>query len=388
MTGTSAALEDRILVLAPTGRDAKLACEVLSQAGFEARACETVEALCAEIEHGVGAILIAEEALTPHAQGCLAAALKGQPAWSDLPVVVLAGKANRHGAALRVQQLLGVLGNVTFIERPMQVPTLVTAVRSALRARTRQYAARATLQALERQEVEARQRADFEQQLIGIVSHDLRNPLHAILLSTASMVNRPGLDERMGKNLQRIRTSADRAVRLIRDLLDFTQARLGGGIRVEPTDTDLNEVVRAVADELEQAHPEGRIALSTAADGKGRWDPDRVAQIVSNLLSNALTYGAPGSIIEARTHSDTESVTFEVHNQGDPIPEEVRARLFQPLERGHVRGDTSSRSIGLGLFIVQHVVHAHGGTVSVESRAGAGTRFTVRLPRITPVAKH
>ncbi|HYO71661.1 MAG TPA: ATP-binding protein, partial [Archangium sp.] len=231
---------------------------------------------------------------------------------------------------------------------------------------------------------ELRRRAEFEGQLIGIVSHDLRNPLGAITLGATALLQRGGLEERQAKNVVRIHSSAERAIRLIRDLLDFTQARLGGGIPVSRQPMELHGVTRQVVDEVRMAHPERHIDVETRGDGRGHWDADRLAQVLTNLLSNALSYSPPGTPVKVRTRGEDGAVVLEVWNAGEPIPPEQLPRLFEPLERGAGQKDRAGRSIGLGLFIVRNIVEAHGGTITVRSGEAEGTAFTVRLPRHPP----
>ncbi|HLL52351.1 MAG TPA: HAMP domain-containing sensor histidine kinase [Myxococcaceae bacterium] len=374
-------LEQRILVLAPTGRDAGLACEVLNGAGLAAEACGDVDALCEAMERGAGAVLLAEEALSPGAQRSLSEALGRQPPWSDLPLVIFAAAVDTSASARRMQQLLGVLGNVTFVDRPLRVAMLVTAMKAALRARNRQYMARETLMALERQEEEARTRADFEQQLIGIVSHDLRNPIHAITLSAAALLRRDGLGEREKSVAARIVSSADRAMRMIRDLLDFTQARLGGGLRIQRAPLDIHELTRQAVEEVSLAYPTSHVAVASEGDGRGEWDADRLVQALGNLVTNAVKYSAEGTPVNVLTRGEKDQVVLEVHNTGTPIPADRLPHLFHPMHRAVARSDPGSRSVGLGLYIVRHIVSAHDGTIQVRSTEAEGTTFTLVLPR-------
>ncbi|MDY7227633.1 HAMP domain-containing sensor histidine kinase [Hyalangium rubrum] len=381
MVGTH---EQRILVLAPTGRDAALACEVLNKAGLAAEPCRDILALCEALEVGAGAVLLAEEALSPQGQGHLSECLQRQPSWSDLPVVIFAATIESVAATTRMQQMLEVLGNVTFVERPMRVPTLVTAMRAALRARGRQYMARQTQLALEQQEESARHRADFEQQLIGIVSHDLRNPLNAIHLTATTLMRREDLDARTTKAAVRIQSSTERATRMVRDLLDFTQARLGGSIPVKPQPLNLHELTRQVVDEVQMNYPERELQARHEGDAQGHWDSDRMAQVLTNLLSNAMKYSPEGTPVTVVTRGVGDWVTLEVRNTGDPITEETRLRLFEPMQRGATEVGRTERSVGLGLYIVRNVVEAHQGTIDVRSTQEEGTLFTVRLPRQPP----
>ncbi|RKG83331.1 PAS domain-containing protein [Corallococcus terminator] len=233
-----------------------------------------------------------------------------------------------------------------------------------------------------REEEAARQRAEFERYLVGIVSHDLRNPLNAITLGTASLLRRDELNERATKAVLRIQASAERAVRMIRDLLDFTQARLGGGIPVQCQDLDLATVVRQVMEEVQMNFPERVLQTSMPGhEARGCWDPDRMAQVLTNLLGNALKYSPEGTPVMVRVQGTEREVLLEVHNAGDPIPPDMLCRLFQPMQRGAPGMDLTTRSVGLGLYIVQHIVQAHGGTIAVSSSKEAGTTFTVKLPR-------
>lgn len=250
---------------------------------------------------------------------------------------------------------------------------------AAARALENEVAARR--QAEESARLDAR-RASFGDQLIGIVSHDLRNPLNTVALTAAVMARRGALVAADAQLVQRILNAAERAGRLIRDLLDFTQARLGGRIPVQPVRANLHELLESVLPEIEAAHP-GRIACSLdAIDPWGELDPDRLAQVVENLVLNALKYGAEGGTVRVGTRVDGDWLVLHVHNDGPPIPAANVPVIFEPLQRGAADGQHSpDRSIGMGLFIVKHLVEAHGGDISVESTAADGTTFAVRLPR-------
>jgi sigma-B regulation protein RsbU (phosphoserine phosphatase) len=228
--------------------------------------------------------------------------------------------------------------------------------------------------------------AEFEQQLLGIVSHDLRNPLNAILLTAGALLRRDGLDERTEKQLARISSSADRATRLVHDLLDLTKARLGGGISLTPRATDLHAVVRAVVQELEAANPGRVLKLTQRGPAQGVWDPDRLAQVASNLISNALRYSDGGSAVEVETRGLDGGVQLRVHNLGQPIDPERLPLVFEPYQRGVDSADGGTRSIGLGLYITRHIVEAHHGAIEVSSTLEEGTTFTVTLPIPAPRA--
>ncbi len=229
---------------------------------------------------------------------------------------------------------------------------------------------------------ERKLRQEFEQQLIGIVSHDLRNPVSAMLLSATSLMKREKLDPlQLNRGLARIVNSGERAARLIRDLLDFTQARLGTGIPVHPRPVSLEEVARATLEEVQQAHPERELRWRAEGDSSGNWDPDRLAQIITNLAANALAYSPPETPVEVEVIGRADQASLVVRNRGTPIAVEMLPVLFQPYRRGRDVHPGAAGSIGLGLFIVDQLVRAHRGRIGVRSNQEEGTTFTVVLPR-------
>ncbi len=228
---------------------------------------------------------------------------------------------------------------------------------------------------------EAQARVEFEQQVVGIVSHDLRNPLAAILTSASLMLRRESIDPWVARSAARIVSSADRAHRMIRDLLDYTQARMGGGIPIRPEPLDLHELTEQVVEEARAAFPERTLQLTHSGEGAGSWDADRVAQVLSNLVGNALKYSPADTPVRVESHGLADGMCVRVHNAGTPISPEVLPRIFEPLQRGSGHLGFSDRSIGLGLYIVRELVLAHGGRVDVQSTLEEGTLFTVRLPR-------
>jgi PAS domain S-box-containing protein len=226
-----------------------------------------------------------------------------------------------------------------------------------------------------------RQQQEFERQLIGIVSHDLRSPLNTITLAAGMLVQSAGLGERSMNNTLRIQRAADRATRMIRDLLDFTRARLGTGIPIERRPVDLGARFRDLIDELRVSHPNRRIDVHVSGELTGLFDADRLAQVLTNLIENGLKYGAPGSPVRVTLQGAANDLSLVVHNDGPPIAPEVLPHIFEPLKRGDAVFDSAHRSVGLGLYIVKHLVEAHGGRVEVCSSSGEGTAFRVQLPR-------
>lgn len=234
--------------------------------------------------------------------------------------------------------------------------------------------------AISRDVTAQRRQAEFEEQLVGIVSHDLRNPIAAMLMGAQLLETRLPAGSPAARANERILSSGRRATRLIRDLLDFTQARVSGGIPVERREANLHDICRQAVEEVALSHSERRIELAFDGDGAGRWDADRIAQVVGNLVRNALSYSTPGTVVIVRSLIRAGDAVIEVRNVGAPIPAEVLLTLFQPFKRGERKHD-SDRSIGLGLYIVAEIVRGHGGSVAVSSSEAEGTTFRVVLPR-------
>jgi PAS domain S-box-containing protein len=228
------------------------------------------------------------------------------------------------------------------------------------------------------------ERAAFEEQLIGIVSHDLRNPINAIGIAGALLSQGGQLDGVQAKAVARVVSSADRARRMIRDFLDFTQARTSGRLPIAPQPANIREIARQVFEEVHVSHLDRPATLEHTGEDQGSWDADRIAQVIGNLLSNAFQHGGDNGAIALRTRGDRDEIVIEVQNAGTPIPAADLARLFLPFERGDSLAPSGERSVGLGLYISKEIVAAHQGTISVRSTADEGTVFTVRLPRRPP----
>ncbi|QRN98231.1 PAS domain S-box protein [Archangium violaceum] len=229
---------------------------------------------------------------------------------------------------------------------------------------------------------EAQESIRVREDVVAIVSHDLRTPLNAIALSATTLLKRQDVDERTTKAAGRIHAAAERASRMIRDLLDLHQARTRGlPVHVEPL--DFHEHILRVVKEVRLAWPERQVAFHSSGEGRGEWDGDRLAQVVTNLVGNALQHGPEGRPVRVSTRSEDSSVLLEVHNEGRPIPAEVLPGLFEPYRRGPEAGARQG-SLGLGLFITRRIVLGHGGTLEVRSTEAEGTTFTVRLPRFRP----
>jgi signal transduction histidine kinase len=190
------------------------------------------------------------------------------------------------------------------------------------------------------------------------------------------------VDERQAKSLSLIVSSGHRAVRLIRDLLDFSKSRTATGIPIEPRRVDFHQVAQEMIDELQLTFPDRKMVAHLNGDGQGEWDPDRLAQVMTNLGSNALQHSPRDTVVHISSECDEHCVKFKVHNEGSIDPAALPS-LFEPFHRGKRPSTTSN--VGLGLYITKCIVTMHRGTIEVESTAENGTTFTVVLPRSAPV---
>ena len=230
-----------------------------------------------------------------------------------------------------------------------------------------------------RHEAEAKDRAVFAEQMIGIVSHDLRNPLAAVHMA-AAVLARGELSPAQQRLIGSITRSTERATRLIADLLDFTQARLGTGLPVERRPIDLHETVAEAVDELRLLYPERTLEFRRTGGGACTADANRLIQLLGNLVSNAMSYGAAEAAVTVHATIEPASFAISVHNLGPSIAPETQATLFQPMTRGAPES-SASRSVGLGLFIVHEIARAHGGSTFVRSTPEAGTTVGAAFPR-------
>ncbi|KJZ51289.1 PAS domain-containing sensor histidine kinase [Pseudomonas marginalis] len=221
----------------------------------------------------------------------------------------------------------------------------------------------------------SQRRALFAEQMVAIVSHDLKNPLTAIRMAS-DFLSRGERTPKEQQLLGHIGQSSERAQRMIADLLDFTQARVGQGIVIKATSMDLHSVIHHTVDELRVAFPKATLEHHAIGSGNAHLDADRVQQIIGNLVANSVAYGDLQRPISITSRLGEGRCEVSVHNHGAAIPEALLAGLFEPMTRGTDQG-SDVRSVGLGLYIVRELAKVHGGDVAVTSCATGGTTFTV-----------
>lgn len=228
------------------------------------------------------------------------------------------------------------------------------------------------------------------QLFLGVLGHDLRNPLNAMMMNALLIERSSEPTSRQSRAARAIGKSGQRMKQMIDDLLDLARARLGGRMPVELQPVNLREVVEELLVEQRAAEPDAVLLSRYEGDVSGHWDQDRIAQMVLNLTGNALKHGSAGTPVTVSAIGKTDHVVLEVHNSGDPIPERAGHCIFAPLttiDQGRTNRDNEP-GIGLGLFICRLIAQAHGGEICFASSAQDGTRFRVILPRYPSPAQN
>jgi signal transduction histidine kinase/ActR/RegA family two-component response regulator len=390
---------ERVLICAPTGRDAALAADVLRHAGLRALECPSARHLIRELSAGAGVGLVAEEALNQAALDALEDVLHQQAPWSDIPIIVLTAAGESIGDSAWPLRVLEPLGNVTILERPVRMTTLLSTVKTALRARRRQYEVRDHLEARRRAEAERERllaaeqvaRAEVEaaarakDEFLAVLSHELRTPLQS-MLGWIKVLQSERLDDVTRRRaMQSIERGTRAQAQLIEDLLDISRI-IAGKMRVELRPVEVESILAAAIDAGAAASEHKRVSIATvirARDVEVAADATRLQQILWNLLSNAVKFSREGGRVEVIVDRLGGEAVISVRDDGVGIAADVLPRIF---ERFHQADRSSTRAhggLGLGLAIVRYLVELHGGKVFAESDGpGRGASFTVRLPAL------
>jgi len=362
------ALERRLLILAPVGKDAALIESMLRSENVECATCADLTGLLQELERGAAAMLVAEEALTD-GDARLPSFLARQPAWSDIPILLM----TRPGAdSAYVERAGNFLGNVTLLERPIRVVALFSAIRSALRARARQYQTRAYL--LERELADNR-----KDEFLATLAHELRNPL-APIRNWVNVLRLTRSDERGSHIWDMMDRQVSHMVRLVDDLMELSRITRGKiDLRIEAV-----ELAPVIAAAVEASRPliEGaRHTLTVDVPDEPivvTADAVRLAQIVSNLLNNAAKYTDAGGSITLSVRVDGPHAAIAVRDTGSGISADALPRVFDMFVQEDHR---PKGGLGIGLTLVRSLVEMHGGRVEARSDGpGKGSEFVVRLP--------
>jgi signal transduction histidine kinase len=367
------AAEERVLVLAPTGRDAVLTCQLLAQEGLLCIACADEAALFQEIEHGAAVAVVAEEALRPRTLHTLHEVLGRQGPWSDLPLILFSRDTGTNDSVLSG---VGLFSNATILERPVRINTLLSSVKTAQHTRRRQYQVRDLLD----RQAEADRRKD---EFLAMLGHELRNPLAAIRNALWVLDEIGAKSEQAVRQREVIGRQTRHLVRMVDDLLDVSRVTLGK-ISLKRRAVDLEEIARRCLNELDMAalaagHGLDLRVVTEPVPVEG--DPVRLEQVICNLVQNAIKYTPRGGVLTLVVRAEEGEAAVRVRDNGIGITPEMLSRIFEPFTQVESSRKRSKGGLGLGLPLVRSLVELHGGRVEAYSDGvGQGSEFVVRLP--------
>lgn len=370
-----------VVIIAPVGNDAAAINRVLSECGIDSVVCEGPRDALTRISQA-GALLITQEALE-HSETSLALdALRAQPSWSELPLILLT-----EGGEIQLTNLFDLTvvasGNVTILERPVGTATLVRSVQVALRSRRRQYQVRDLLESERVARGAAERATHLKDEFLATVSHELRAPLNAILGWTSVVRRRPNDADTVAEGLGIIDRNARAQARMIEDLLDLSRI-ISGKIRLEVQTVHLISVIDQALETVEAAAEAKGIQIQRdyfAVAGPIKGDENRLQQVVWNLLSNAVKFTPKGGFIKIQLDRVNDDVEIRVIDNGSGIRPEFLPFVFERFRQEDASTTRKHGGLGLGLAIVKQIAELHGGTVGVRSAGeGHGAEFSIRLP--------
>jgi signal transduction histidine kinase/ActR/RegA family two-component response regulator len=377
----------RVLLLLLTTRDSDITCAILEDNGLECHVCRDANDLREQLALGAGAILVGEELLkVDGVHAAIAQTLEVQGAWSDLPVLILTG---RGADSLVVGDAVALLGNVTLLERPLRVSALLSALRTSLRARTRQYEIRDHLDALERARDAEADAVRRKNEFLAMLAHELRNPLapirnalHVLALDDGDAQRRHALHATMSRQV-------DHMVRLMDDLMEASRVSRGR-IELRRRKIDLRHALRSALELSAPLVEAGGVTLQVDVPERPLTvdaDPVRLTQVFGNLLNNAAKYGRPGGRIMVKASAVDDSAVVEILDDGIGIDPAVLPHVFELFTQGRRDRNRLQDGLGIGLALVKQLVELQGGRVEVHSAGhDKGTRVVVRLPCVADLS--
>jgi signal transduction histidine kinase/ActR/RegA family two-component response regulator len=384
----SKALDQRVLIFAPVGKDAPLTQEVLVRANLTGCVCPTSSNLCVEFRRGAAAVLLTEEALEDPGIHELMECLRSQPAWSDIPILLFAD-AERSEVYLRTLRLLEGLRNVVLLERPIRLGAALSLIRSAIRGRQRQYELRDLLAALGEAREEAEKANRLKDEFLATLSHELRTPLNAILGWTTMLRDGNVQPRSVMRALDTIHRNATAQVQIVNDLLDISRI-VRGGVQLAPKLLPLGPLLAlSVESIMPTAEAKGvKVTLTLPPETAFVWgDHDRLQQVFWNLLSNAVKFTPSGGTVQVELRQDGADVYVRISDDGAGISPAFLPHVFERFRQGDGSSTRTHGGLGLGLSIVRHLVELHGGRMAAESDGeGKGSTFTVCLPARQPLS--
>ncbi|MFA6067176.1 MAG: ATP-binding protein [Janthinobacterium sp.] len=359
-------MEQRILIYTPGGQDAALAARVLASEGIACRACRSANELAEQLALGAGGVLTVEEALPAGVYSVLDAYARQQPDWSDLPIILLT-----HAGldSLPLRQAVATLGNLTLLERPVHILTLITSAHAMLRARQRQYQVRET----------QRRKDEF----LASLGHELRNPLAPIKSSVALLKHLFPASEQVGKVSDVIERQVTHLTRLVDDLLDV--ARISNGkVLLQRKEFNLQQVLEHVSELCQPAASKRHIHITRDLPPHAvtlHADYARVVQIFANIVSNAVKFTPDGGHIHITAHQAQDQLQVVIEDNGIGIEPDAIPRIFSMFEQGRTVAGEMTSGLGIGLSLARQFAELHGGSIKAYSDGpGRGSRFIVTLP--------
>ena len=381
-----------VAVHAPTGRDGRLAAGILERWGLTTRLCDDIESLCRAVSDEIGVLLVAEEALSRGARERLLDALASQPSWSDIPLIVLTGEGELSRSITEGIDAIMTRGNAVLLERPIRIATLVTAVRSALRARVRQFEIRDYVvereRLLESERVargEAEEANRAKSRFLAVMSHELRTPLNAIggYAELIELEIHGAITQAQREALQRIQRSERHLLGLIESVLSFARIE-AGTVRFDIQKVSTSELVISAEALVDPQLRSRGLDVELVDCDEPRWvaaDPEKARQILLNLLSNAMKFTPKGGRLTISCASRDDFVEISVADTGIGIPADKLESIFEPFVQVDTRLTRAQDGVGLGLAISRDLARKMGGDLGVTSTEGEGANFTLRLPR-------
>jgi signal transduction histidine kinase/CheY-like chemotaxis protein len=374
------ARDRRVLALVPTSKDASVTRTLLSSNGILLEICPTFDALIQQLGLGAAAILLPEEAASLAHNTTLRGILAEQPPWSDLPVLILT-KRGADSAALN--EVLRTFGNVTLLERPVRAATLLSAVRTAIRSRERQYQIRGHLANRARAEESLRIADLRKDEFLATLGHELRNPLAPLLTGLELLKLAEIKDPTAAKVTAVMHRQISHLVRLVDDLLEISRITRGV-IELHSEPLDLASIVRSAVDTSHPALDAARHELTVELPSESivvTGDAVRLTQVFANLLTNAAKYTNAGGHIWLAVRKEGERAIISVRDDGIGIPPAQLASVFDMFTQVDRSSRRSQGGLGIGLTLVRSLVTLHGGRVEARSPGpGAGSEFIVDLP--------
>ena len=362
----------RVLIAAPVGRDAELMCAHLQKARIECQSFTDFEQLCEEFGKGAGALLFTEEALSLDAQRRLLRALETEPAWSEVPILILIGLPELETRSRSFRELARRT-NLTLLDRPVRIQSLISAAQSALNARRRQYEVRDLMDALE-------DRVHERDRFLAILGHELRNPLGAILLAS-QMTSEDGRLE--AEHARLIERQSRHLTRIVNDLLDLSRV-VSGKIVIKPQLIDLRRIAQQSLQTLQEASRAHQVSIEVRAPDEPipiSADPVRIDQILTNVLSNAIKYTPERGHVTVTVERDDCHAILRVDDDGVGIAADRIGRIFELFAQAENAIGRAQGGMGIGLALVRNLVELHGGSITAHSDGlGKGSSFEIRFP--------